>query len=290
MVALGDNPGASNARRLVEGISMLRLMWTGRSYDLGKMSFRDLAVAFSTYYAIQAYLVIAIISAAVAIHAADSWAPATAGGAAAILVYPFAWYLIHRFVLHSKALYKSRWTAATWKRIHFDHHQDPHRLEVLFGALWTTLPTIAIVTLLVGWLLGGAAGSAAAFSAGLVTTCIYEFGHCVQHLNYKPKSEFLRRLKRWHLAHHFHNERGNYGIVSFGPDRLFGTWYDSVREVPRSATVFNLGYDRSEAARYPLVAELTGSAPLDRPPTANQGEVGQAAAAEVRLPLGRSGK
>jgi sterol desaturase/sphingolipid hydroxylase (fatty acid hydroxylase superfamily) len=265
-------------------------MWTGRSYDLGKMSFRDLTVAYSTYYAIHAYLIIAVISGAIAFHVADSWIPAAAGGGAAIVLYPFAWYLIHRFILHNRSLYKSAWTAATWKRIHFDHHQDPHRLEVLFGALWTTLPTIAAVTLPVGWVLGGTAGAAAALSAGLVTTCIYEFGHCVQHLNYKPRSKFLKRIKRWHLAHHFHSERGNFGIVSFIPDRLFGTWYDAARDVPRSATTFNLGYDRAEAARYPYVAQLTGAVPLDRPPSANESEIVHATAAELGLPRKRSGK
>jgi sterol desaturase/sphingolipid hydroxylase (fatty acid hydroxylase superfamily) len=265
-------------------------MWTGRSYDLGKMSFRDLAIAYSTYYAIHAYLIVAVISGIVAVHLADSWTSVAMGGVAAIILYPFAWYLIHRFILHNRSLYKSPWTAATWKRIHFDHHQDPHRLEVLFGALWTTLPTIAAVTLPTGWVLGGSAGAAAALSAGLITTCVYEFGHCVQHLNYKPRSAFLKQIKRWHLAHHFHSERGNFGIMSFIPDRLFGTWYDAARDVPRSATTFNLGYDRAEADRYPYVAELTGAPPLDRPPLAGEGEVGQAAATELWRPRRRSAK
>jgi sterol desaturase/sphingolipid hydroxylase (fatty acid hydroxylase superfamily) len=251
---------------------------TGRSYDLGKMSFRDLAVAYATYYAIDVYLVVAAISAAVAVHLSTGWVPAAMGGIAAVLVYPFAWYLIHRFILHSRSLYKLPWAARTWKRIHFDHHQDPHRLEVLFGALWTTLPTVAVVTLPVGWLLGGPAGAASALSIGLIATCAYEFSHCVQHLNYKPKIEFLRRVKRWHLAHHFHNEHGNYGIMSFLPDRLFGTWYDAARDLPRSPTVFNLGYDRAEAVRYPHVAQLTGAPPRDRPPLAREDYAGHVAA------------
>jgi sterol desaturase/sphingolipid hydroxylase (fatty acid hydroxylase superfamily) len=261
--------------------TVARRFTTGRSYDLGKMSLADLAVAYATYYAIDVYLIVAAISAVAAVRLSTGWVPAALGAAAAITVYPFAWYLIHRFVLHSRALYKSRWTAGTWKRIHFDHHQDPHRLEVLFGALWTTLPTIAAVTVPVGWLLGGAAGAASALSAGLITTCAYEFGHCVQHLNYKPKSEFLKRIKRWHLAHHFHSEHGNYGILSFLPDRLFGTWYDAARDRPRSATVFNLGYDLSEAARYPHVAKLTGAPPRDRPPLTGEEDSSRTAGTEL---------
>jgi hypothetical protein len=270
--------------------AMSRWMWTGRSYDLGKMSFRDLAIAYSTYYAIHAYLFVAVISGIVAVHSATNWVRVVAAAAASIVLYPFAWYLIHRFILHGRWLYKSRWTAASWKRIHFDHHQDPHRLEVLFGALWTTLPTIAAVTVPIGWLVGGAAGAAAALSAGLITTCAYEFAHCIQHLNYKPKSAFLKRIKQRHLAHHFHSERGNYGIMSFLPDRLFGTWYGGARDIPRSPTTFNLGYDRAEAARYPYVAQLTGSAPRDRPPSAGEGEVGQAAATEIWMPRKRIAK
>lgn len=265
-------------------------MWTGRSYDLGKMTFRDLAVAYFTYYAIHGYLIVALISAAVAIYTATGWVAQAESAAAAVVLYPLVWYGLHRFVLHGRFLYKSALTAATWKRIHFDHHQDPHRLEVLFGALWTTLPTIALVTIPVGWVIGGISGAATALCAGLLTTCVYEFGHCVQHLNYKPRSAFLKNVKRWHLAHHFHNENGNYGILSFFPDRLFGTWYDSARHAPRSATVFNLGYDRAEAARYPAVARLTGADPRDRPPAAGEGETGQAASTEFWLPRRRAAK
>jgi sterol desaturase/sphingolipid hydroxylase (fatty acid hydroxylase superfamily) len=128
---------------------------------------------------------------------------------------------------------------------------------VLFGALHTTLPTIVIATAPIGWLVGGPAGSFAAVATGLFTTCFYEFCHCVQHLNTKPKSAFLQRIKRLHLAHHFHNEQGNYGITNFVWDRLLGTYYDSPRQVSKSATVFNLGYTEAEAARYPWVAALS---------------------------------
>ncbi len=53
-------------------------------------------------------------------------------------------------------LYKSELTAKVWKRIHYDHHQNPHDLSVLFGALYTTLPPILLLTLPIGWSIGGA--------------------------------------------------------------------------------------------------------------------------------------
>lgn len=107
---------------------------------------------------------------------------------AVVLVYPVVWYLLHRYVLHGRVLYKIKWTATLWKRIHFDHHQDPHLLDVLFGAPVTTLPTIAFITLPIGYLIGGVGTAAAAFGTGVAITCIYEFFHCIQHLNYKPRS------------------------------------------------------------------------------------------------------
>ena len=96
-----------------------------------------------------------------------------------------------------------------------------------------------------------------AFFSGVATTLFYEFCHCVQHLNHAPKSRYLQRIKRLHLAHHFHNETGNFGITNFLWDRVFGTYYDKAKQVPRSPTVFNLGYTSAEAERYPWVARLS---------------------------------
>jgi sterol desaturase/sphingolipid hydroxylase (fatty acid hydroxylase superfamily) len=188
--------------------------------------------------------------------------PALLGAAVAtVLVYPLVWYLLHRFVLHERFLYKHPQTAALWKRIHFDHHQDPNDLGVLFGSLFTTLPTILAVTIPIGWLIGGPGAAAAAATTGMLTTCFYEFCHCIQHLPFTPRLAFLRRIKRYHLAHHFHSERGNFGITNFFWDRVFGTFYPDPKSFPRSQTVFNLGYSGPETARFPWVAKLSGLNP-----------------------------
>jgi sterol desaturase/sphingolipid hydroxylase (fatty acid hydroxylase superfamily) len=242
--------------------------WQGRSYDLGRMTLPELWQAYATYPAIQLYAATGLAAAAVALVIATGWTDIALPVLAVFVVYPIAWYLIHRFILHGRWLYKMDWSAALWKRIHFDHHQDPHKLEVLFGAPSNTLPTIALVTVPVGYAIAGWPGSAAALAAGLATTCVYEFIHCIQHLNYKPRSRLILRLKQDHMAHHFHNENGNYGITSFTPDRLLGTYYRRARDVPKSASVYNLGYDLEEARRYPRVMELTGAPPRDRPRSA----------------------
>ncbi len=240
--------------------------WRGRSYDLGKMNLRELAFAYSTYPAIQVYALLALLSAVLAAAWVESWGRLAVVVLLTSVIYPFAWYGIHRYILHGRWLYRMKWSATLWKRIHFDHHQDPHKLEVLFGSLVNTLPTIALVSVPVGWLVDGPAGGAAALAAGLVNTCIYEFFHCIQHLNYKPRWAWVARIKQLHLYHHFHNEDGNYGIIAYGPDMLFNSYYAEARQKPRSPTVFNLGYDLEEAERYPWVMQATGAPPRDRPP------------------------
>lgn len=246
----------------------------GHDFNLGRMTLRQLVVAYAAHPAIHLYLMLAVVFGGLG----QRWA--RGGGAlrpllavaATVLAYPLAWYLIHRFVLHSRLLYRSALTAALWKRIHFDHHQDPQRLDVLFGAPVTTVPTILLILMPLGWVIGGRAALAASVAAGFVITCVYEFCHCIQHLNFKPRSRLLQRMKRLHLAHHFRDEDGNFGITSFGVDRLFGTFYDPPSARPRSPSVFNLGYDPKAAARYPWVARLSGGPPRDRPRRAGPAE------------------
>ena len=238
----------------------------GRSFDLGRMGVRDLVRAYCSHPAVHLYLAGAIVSFGLAWHWSRAALPPAAAMLVTILAYPIVWYAIHRFILHGRFLYRSRLTATVWKRIHFDHHQDPHRMDVLFGSPLNTLPTILGILIPLGWAIGGAGSAAAAVCTGLLITCAYEFSHCVQHLNFKPRLNLLRRMKELHLLHHFHDEGGNYGITSFAPDRLLGTFYGSARERRRSPHVFNLGYDQAEADRFPWVAELSGGPPRDRPP------------------------
>ncbi|MEI9964890.1 MAG: sterol desaturase family protein [Caulobacteraceae bacterium] len=220
------------------------------------MSLRDLVVAYATYPSIIAYalLCVACVVGAVSLGALQHPVRSLAAVVAAILIYPAVEYALHRFVLHARWLYKNPYTADLWKRIHYDHHQDPQRLDVLFGSPWNTLPTILVAGAPVGWLIGGPSAALVAVATALVLFCVYEFCHCVQHLNVTPKSAWLRRIKKHHMAHHFHNETGNFGITSTFIDRMVGTLYEDGQARPKSAHVYDLGYDDAEAARYPWVA------------------------------------
>jgi hypothetical protein len=167
------------------------------------MSLRELVVAYFQYPAIIAYLLLSAVAIGVFVQFSAPLTPTLAAVAVSALIYPLVWYVLHRWVLHSRWMWKVAPLAATWKRIHYDHHQDPNHLEVLFGALHTTLPTIAIATLPIGYAIGSPWGSQAAiggaaiaFATGLLTTCFYEFCHCIQHLAYKPKSKWLAEMKK----------------------------------------------------------------------------------------------
>ena len=252
-------PGTVTARRrAAPGATDLRGFWRGRRCPLERMTLGQLVAVFVRHPAVAAY---AALIAASAVLVALLRSPAAgslslvAAALAAMLIYPPVEYLLHRFVLHGRFLYRSPRTVALWKRIHYDHHRDPDDLRVLFGALPTTLPTLALVTLPIGALIAGAAGAAATFGAGALSVLVYEFVHTMQHLPYAPRRAVLRRLKRHHVLHHRHNERGNFGIVSSLVDHLAGTYYARASEVPRSPTTFDLGYTAAERVRYPWLAE-----------------------------------
>lgn len=237
---------------------MERTSFWKRSHHLDRMTLRELVVAYFQYPAIIAYLTLAAVSAGIWFYYPAPVLPTVASIAVSILLYPLVWYALHRWVLHSNWMFKVPFLASTWKRIHYDHHQDPNHLEVLFGALHTTLPTIALATAPIGYAIGGIGGAAAALSTGLLTTCFYEFCHCIQHLSYKPKNAYLAAMKARHMAHHFHDETGNFGITTFFWDRLFGTFYERQDRKDKSPTVFNLGYTEEVALIYPQVKQLSG--------------------------------
>ena len=187
------------------------------------MTFDDLVKAYVTYPAIQIYAVILIAALIGGAFATTSLLMSAAAFAVGAILFPIAWYVTHRFILHGSWMYKTPWLAGLWKRVHYDHHRFPNDLSVLFGGLHTTLPTILLVAGPIGWLVAGPAGACFSIAGTVVMTMYTEFLHAGEHLAFEPKSKFWADIKRRHLAHHFHNEHGNYGIAEFFWDRMFGT-------------------------------------------------------------------
>jgi sterol desaturase/sphingolipid hydroxylase (fatty acid hydroxylase superfamily) len=246
-------------------LSAIKPAFWAKDHHLDRMTLRELVIAFFQYPAIMGYLLGAAIAIGLYFRYPAPVLPTLAAIGISVFVYPLVWYCLHRWVLHSRWMFKVSFLAATWKRIHYDHHQDPNRLEILFGALHTTLPTIALATAPIGYAIGGTGAALAAFATGLITTCVYEFFHCIQHLAYKPKQQWVVNMKARHMAHHFHDERGNFGITNYFWDRLFGTYYERIEKAKKSETVFNLGYTPEVAQRYPRVSQLSGGVATGHP-------------------------
>lgn len=235
--------------------------WKNEDYLLNRMTFDDLVRAYITYPAIQVYAVIVVTGLILGSVSTPNWLMFLATVASGALLFPLAWYIIHRFILHGSWMYKTPYLAKVWKRVHYDHHRYPNDLSVLFGGLHTTLPTILLVAGPVGWLMHGLPGAAGAIAGTVIMTCVTEFLHSGQHLAFEPKSTFWKTIKKRHLAHHFHNENGNYGIAEFFWDKMFGTFYRETEDRPRSPSARNLGYDTEMAKKYPWVKELTDQEP-----------------------------
>ena len=235
--------------------------WKEEGYLLNRMTFDDLVRAYLTYPAIQIYFAITAIALIVSMLTLDSaWRTAAALGVGG-LIFPLAWYVTHRFILHGSWMYKTPLLARFWKRTHYDHHRFPNDLSVLFGGLHTTLPPILLIAGPAGFLIAGASGAAAAIAGMVIMTCYTEFLHAGQHLAFEPKSSFWKTIKTRHLAHHFHNENGNFGIAEFFWDKAFRTFYAETANRPRSATARNLGYTDETAKKYPWVKEVTDQEP-----------------------------
>lgn len=255
---MSQSSNASSSQTSTARADDSHLPFWKRSHYLDRMTLGQLIVAYFQHYTIVAYLAItALCLAGFALFPAGLWQ--TLGAvAAAVVVYPLVWHLLHQYVLHGQWMYKVKWLSSTWKRIHYDHHQDPNHLEVLFGALHTTLPTIILATAPIGWLIGGIGGAFVATATGILTTCYYEFMHCIQHLSFKPKWRWVQFQKQRHNEHHYFDEDGNFGITNYAWDRILGTYYEKKDRPRRSPTVFNLGYNDEVAVSYPWVKELSG--------------------------------
>ncbi|MEL7480753.1 MAG: sterol desaturase family protein [Pseudomonadota bacterium] len=239
--------------------------WKNQKYLLNRMGIPELNRAYFSYPGVQIYLSLALIALGAAVwFGGNPLALAFAFGSA-VIGHPVIWYITHRWILHSKILMRFKATAGLWKRTHYDHHQRPNELGVLFGGLHTTLPPIALIYGPIGFWIAGPGGAALAIASGIGMTMFYEYVHCIQHLGFMPKEtnwlgRQLAHVKRAHLLHHFHDESGNYSITAFWFDGLMGTYYPDATARTRSATARNLGYTETVAEQFPWVRDATRDA------------------------------
>jgi 4-hydroxysphinganine ceramide fatty acyl 2-hydroxylase len=157
-------------------------------------------------------------------------------GAVAIgaLVFFVSEYTTHRFMLHAPPS-KSAFVLKLQHRLHYDHHITPTELSLLFLPLWFAIPVAALTFSIYFAVTRSWATSATLLLGSLLGLLWYEWVHYVAHIPYVPKTRFGRFIKKYHLRHHFKNERMWFGVTNPSMD-FVGRTYARVDDVERTAT------------------------------------------------------
>jgi 4-hydroxysphinganine ceramide fatty acyl 2-hydroxylase len=153
------------------------------------------------------------------------------------LMFYLSEYGMHRFAFHAPPL---SWPLARklQHRLHYDHHVEPNRLDLLFLPLWFLVPNLAVATGLFA-LIFGAETSASALFGMMLAILHYEWVHYVAHIPYQPRTRFGRWIKQYHLRHHFISEKHWFGVSNPTLDGVFGT-FRAPGDVDKSSTTRKL--------------------------------------------------
>jgi 4-hydroxysphinganine ceramide fatty acyl 2-hydroxylase len=182
-------------------------------------------------------VLIAIALALGALFAAHvlAFAPlSVAAVAVGALVFFSSEYTTHRFMFHAPPQ-RNVFVLKLQHRLHYDHHVTPDELGLLFLPVWFVIP-VASLTFGIFYAIARDLGVSAAMLLGAVLGLFYyEWVHYVAHVPFVPKTRFGRWIKKYHLRHHFKNERMWFGVTNPSMD-FVGRSYARVDEVERSGS------------------------------------------------------
>ena len=162
-------------------------------------------------------------------------------------IYVVEEHLVHRFIFHMPAP-SNQWMFDRLYRLHYGHHDQPAKLDILVTPLWFAMPFAILncaASAVVFWSVRDA--MVATFAGGVTAYLAYEWFHMACH-DGGPASAFTRRRKAWHMQHHFLDHAARF-TVSPG-----GSWVDALlgRAVSRRPSgdavqqVRTLGLDRDD--------------------------------------------
>ena len=146
-------------------------------------------------------------------------------------------YGMHRFAFHAPPLSWPR-LRKLQHRLHYDHHVEPNRLDLLFLPIWFLVPNLAVAAALVDLVLGFDA-VLPALPGMMLAILHYEWVHYVAHIPYQPRTRLGRWIKQYHLRHHFISEKHWFGVSNPTLDGVFGTFRGPGAN-EKSATTRNL--------------------------------------------------
>jgi hypothetical protein len=143
-------------------------------------------------------------------------------------------YTTHRFLFHAPPSRASK-ISRLQERLHYKHHLEPGRLDLLFLPPWFVVPAAAIFGGLYAIVVRRADVALSLWLGSLAGLLYYEWVHYVAHVPYVPKTRAGRFMKKYHLWHHFKNERKWFGVTNPAMDFAAGS-YARVAEVEKSPT------------------------------------------------------
>ena len=167
-----------------------------------------------------------------AVHALAFGARSLALVAIGALVFFVSEYTTHRFMLHAPPQ-RNAFVLRLQHRLHYDHHVEPARLDLLFLPVWFVIPVAALTFALYLAAVRNGDAAAALLLGSVLGLLWYEWVHYVAHIPFVPKTRFGRWIKKYHLRHHFKNERRWFGVTNPSMD-LIGRTYARVEDVERS--------------------------------------------------------
>jgi hypothetical protein len=134
-------------------------------------------------------------------------------------------YGYHRYAFHARPS-RLPFILKLQQRLHYDHHVEPTRLDLLFLPLWFIIPNY-VITGALAWLIWPSTPRVLALLAGTSAAILYyEWVHYIAHIPYRPRTAWGRWIKKYHLWHHFKNEHLWFGVTNPSFDLALKTYAD----------------------------------------------------------------
>lgn len=112
-------------------------------------------------------------------------------------------YGFHHFTFHAPPATRFPWRLKLQHQLHYDHHLEPTRLDLLFLPFWFMLPNFILPALIV-YLIWPHFSAVAALLAGMSAAILcYAWVHSVAHIPYRALTPWGRGIKKYHLWHRF---------------------------------------------------------------------------------------
>jgi len=199
------------------------------SVELGKEFFRHGSNA-----------VIVVLMAALAVSLARSgqfvaMAPYIGLG---LVIFFLTEYVAHRFQLHAPPA-PNEFAKKLQHRLHYDHHTEPNRLDLLFIPVWYLVPLLVLYGYVYFKIIGSWPIVQGLLLGNLAGLFYYEYVHFIAHVPVTPMTPWGRYMKKYHLWHHYKNENFWYGVTNPFFDKVFGTYRDQA-EAEKSGTTKSL--------------------------------------------------